>query len=754
MNSYDFKTLNDKEFEGLATDLLSAHLKVRIERFKTGKDKGVDGRWFTPTGSEVIIQCKHWVGSGVNQLVLNLAKKERPKLDVLKPLRYIVVTSVALSRINKQAIAAAMAPYIAAETDIYGTEDLNDLLGRHPEVEKRHYKLWLSSANTLALLLNNAILGRSRAELEQIRHEAPLYVMTSDHDRAAVHLTEKRVLVLTGVPGIGKTTLARQLVLEYVANGFELVVLEESISEAEAVFAEDCKQLFYFDDFLGRTFLEAIKAKQDSHILRFIVRIARDASKRFVLTSRTNILNQGSALSDLYSEMAIVQNTYEVMIGTLSTLDRARILYNHIWHSALSVEFVDELYTDKRYHQIIAHKNFNPRLVAFVVDAGKTATLTAATYWAFVQETFNNPAGVWRHFFSAQLSQDDIDLTFMVVLAGGAIREEELRRAFTALLRPNDGNEGLANSRFWRAVQHTAGSVLNRNMEKAGGKATYSLYNPSIADFVESELAASELWAYYFRPIRTCGALQRLEQLQNQPFFGGVAYRLVLEALFMAEEERGHPRDEYGLRLARLLAKASANSEKGRRAIAMWLSNPLELEDHEMAADAAILLALEDGVVGRRELLERAAEIAEFYEVASVPFDEPELVRLLLSTLERIGEDEVFRRLRSYIVQEWQDGLRTEISQNNVLSEYFDTEEAEAASDEVKKFARKQMNEMGIDLSETEAANMWAAIDFADVVADNIKVAARDEEMSEMRGGGTGVPGDYAAVDDLFDRGG
>jgi hypothetical protein len=180
VNTYDFRALNDKEFESLVVDLLSAEFGMRIERFKAGKDKGVDGRWFAGPGNEAIIQCKHWVGSGLKSLVAHLTNSERQKLDRLHFSRYILATSVPLSRVNKQAIASILAPYVVSDSDVLGAEDLNDLLGRHKDVERRHYKLWLSSTNTIALLLNNAIVGRSRAELEQIREEAPLYVMTTD----------------------------------------------------------------------------------------------------------------------------------------------------------------------------------------------------------------------------------------------------------------------------------------------------------------------------------------------------------------------------------------------------------------------------------------------------------------------------------------------------------------------------------------------------------------------------------------------
>ena len=46
MNEYDFVKLNDKEFESLSVDLLSKIEGKRIERFKPGKDFGVDDRFF------------------------------------------------------------------------------------------------------------------------------------------------------------------------------------------------------------------------------------------------------------------------------------------------------------------------------------------------------------------------------------------------------------------------------------------------------------------------------------------------------------------------------------------------------------------------------------------------------------------------------------------------------------------------------------------------------------------------------------
>lgn len=70
-------------------------------------------------------------------------------MALLKPASYIVVTSLPLSRENKLEIQAIFSPYIKEIGDIFGQEDLNDLISSHRDIEKKHYQLWLSSTEVL-----------------------------------------------------------------------------------------------------------------------------------------------------------------------------------------------------------------------------------------------------------------------------------------------------------------------------------------------------------------------------------------------------------------------------------------------------------------------------------------------------------------------------------------------------------------------------------------------------------------------------
>jgi alpha-amylase/alpha-mannosidase (GH57 family) len=92
MPNYDFKILNDKEFEILANELLSQELQIRFEGFKPGKDGGIDGRYFSNNGKQVIFQCKHWARSGFANLVRSLKKDEQAKVVTINPERLLNCT--------------------------------------------------------------------------------------------------------------------------------------------------------------------------------------------------------------------------------------------------------------------------------------------------------------------------------------------------------------------------------------------------------------------------------------------------------------------------------------------------------------------------------------------------------------------------------------------------------------------------------------------------------------------------------------
>jgi hypothetical protein len=94
MSRYDFKSLSSQDFEELTRDLLQAEWNVPLESFRTGRDRGIDLRYARVDLGTTIVQCKHFVGSGLRKLISHLRSTEKPKIQALCPNRYVLVTSV------------------------------------------------------------------------------------------------------------------------------------------------------------------------------------------------------------------------------------------------------------------------------------------------------------------------------------------------------------------------------------------------------------------------------------------------------------------------------------------------------------------------------------------------------------------------------------------------------------------------------------------------------------------------------------
>lgn len=487
---YDFSKLNDREFEILAASVIGKELNKKVEIFKSGKDGGVDGRFWIGESNEGIIQCKHYLETSYPQLISKLKTEELDKVKKLNPSKYIFVTSKKLSRINKQEIKEIFKPYIHTEEDIWGIEDLNIFLSKreNQDIVERNYKLWITSTSILDLLYNNAIKGRSQVTIREIEEKAYRYVLTENHNKGLRILEENNVIILTGEPGIGKTTLADNLAIHYIAKGYEFYDIEENISEAESLFRENepKKILFYCDDFLGSNMYDAINNKKDSHIVKFISRIKKDKSKKFILTSRTNILNKAYRSSHIFQNLKIRDNEFLLTIENLTNIDKAKILYNHIYHSNLPKQFIDIIYKDKRYKEIIKHRNFNPRIIEFITDSSVIGDLKPENYWPYIIKSLNEPEVIWADYFQNQTDDCVRALTYLTVFNNGKIAEDNLRNSYTTFLKIHTINMGDSSDKSFEAVRKLATkSLLNRNQIEEN-KYEYVLFNPSIADFVLS----------------------------------------------------------------------------------------------------------------------------------------------------------------------------------------------------------------------------------------------------------------------------
>ncbi|MCT4617290.1 MAG: CpaF/VirB11 family protein [Candidatus Gracilibacteria bacterium] len=546
MYDYNFQQLNDREFEQLSADLLSIKYKTNIEIFKGGRDGGVDGRFFSNTDEEIIIQCKHYLKTSYSGLKSKLKSEEVKKVKKLNPQKYIFVTSQELSRDNKKEIKDIFSPYIKRDDDIFGREDLNKLLFENKEIEKKYYKLWLNSTHVLENIFNNSIKGRSEFLFQQITREDKInkYVFTDNHNKAKDKLIDKNVLIISGEPGIGKTTLANNIALDFLIpreeseETYELIEIQDPLNEAESIWEKDKKQLFYYDDFLGSNYLELLEGKKDSHIINFIKRVSESKNKLFILTSRTNILVQGKLFSDKIRQSNTYKNEFLLTIKSLNEIDKAWILYNHIFFSNLDDDYIDKIYENKKYRKITKHSNFNPRLIEFIIDKDRIEELSInpENYWKYIKNTLDNPAEIWSGvFYGEKCSNEYIrGIIKLVVYNGGSIREEDLRNAYDNFVEAKRIiNDGKADKSFNSVIKPCVGSFLNRNIDASNGDVTYKWLNPSLGDFVLNDCSSdNKELVNIFSSLQTIDSVKEIKSLEYNKIVTKKSYTQIINQVW------------------------------------------------------------------------------------------------------------------------------------------------------------------------------------------------------------------------------
>lgn len=553
MQNYDLSVLSPIEFENLIFDLLENEWETRIERFKPGKDSGIDGRCACSNGHQ-IIQCKHFINSNFNQLI-NTLKQESSKVLRENPASYVLVTSLGITPLNKTKIQEVFSPFVINEENIFGRDDIINLLLKHPDIAKRYYKLWIASTDILDHFIHKGSYIASEFESQTMTDDARFYAVTSCHEQAYEKLKKNFVVIISGIAGVGKSTLARQLCLQSIAEGFEFVLVRQDIREAYDVFDESKKQIFYFDDFLGSNYLLAIEGNQDSDIVRFL-RMVRQAKSRFVLTSRTNILNQAKSLSDKLESKEISKPEYVVEIDKLSEYDRSLIFYAILRKSKIPNKYF-QVFTDKGFFErIIDHRSYNPRLLEMItnVDSLQASDVSTEKYKDWIFELLTHPKIVWSNPFTAQLDDLNRLIVCLVVLYGGEkipeSRLSELYETFQSKFSVTKiGNQ---SDDFYVKVKPLCNFFLKREITR-DGSVYYSVFNPSVADYVLDYLKRKR--SDYVRLILCMRTEQSLNHLCSYHFGDKVLKELILSEVLA--EIRSTFQNENGQFLLRISVNCS-----------------------------------------------------------------------------------------------------------------------------------------------------------------------------------------------------
>ncbi len=485
----NFYTLNDREFEELCADIMTRKLGIQFRQFSSGRDKGID---LINENENIIVQVKHFSRSSFSQLRSAL-KKEQAKVARLNPKQYYICCSNELTHSNIQEIYLLFSKYMDSCDNIITGIEINDFFKdvNNSDILKLHFKLWLSHTSVLETVLNGDILIDSEHCFHNIQSDAQRFVQTSAYDESLKILNFNKALFITGAPGVGKSMTSKMLVLHYVNQGYKVryttSVAELSSIKKALTTSPQLKEIVFLDDCLGQAYFE-IKSGQGRELVALINHIKNTNTKKIILNSRITIFND-ARLKDAELESFFEDEHCKIHIidmNLLNFLEKAKILYNHLYFTHIPSSHFCSLLQNKDYINIIKHHNYNPRIIEHVTKKINYEQIHASEYLNYIYENLNNPLKVWDNEYQHKLQPADRALLRVIhSLTDTSVPYEYVKNCYNETVSQINGIDTSINN-FNNSLIRLNESFVKIVDEKS--RKTISMINPSVNDYLDSQI--------------------------------------------------------------------------------------------------------------------------------------------------------------------------------------------------------------------------------------------------------------------------
>lgn len=486
MANYNFHNVDFHEFEEICSDILAIYLGIRMRTFPEGRDRGIDIK--RASGEEDIIgQCKRI------QKVTTPFKSEFNKIKKIKTCKkYYLFIACGITANQRTDIFNVFSSYMDDENNIFDESDLNSLLEQdeYQNVIKKHFKLWISSEKVFEHFTNKVGAFDSNALVNSIQEHRKYYVDTPDYYKVLELLLNKHIVLITGNPGVGKSTISEMVLLSFAEKfsssrivysaSSDLSQLKNSITDNKGI-----KELIYIDDFLGDYYLD-LKTNNISTIYKFINSIRPEPNKYLIINSRILILQEACNKSVAFQNSIDKIESCMVEIKNLSSKQKGKILFNHLYFSDIPDELKEEILYDKRYWKLINHTNYNPRLIEYISNINNYKRSRFQTYYEFVIDSLNKADKIWADAIKNNLAE--VDRWFLITMKSfgqDRVKYEALRIAFNQVI---GGKNSIDTSidQFDECVKRLNSSFVY--LVDDSKQRLFSFLNPSIKEALPSEL--------------------------------------------------------------------------------------------------------------------------------------------------------------------------------------------------------------------------------------------------------------------------
>lgn len=492
---FNYANLSDYEFELLSCDIMSKKLNTTLRTFAKGRDGGIDLTDNVST-KHIVVQVKHYINSPFSALYSSL-QKEVDKVKVLNPNQYYICCAKRLSQEKENDIYKLFSDYMASPENVITLNQFDSFLEdpSNSDILRKHYKLWLESTNILSLIYNRSIFIDCESLLSDITEQSKTFVETSYYHQCKQILETHRILLILGLPGVGKTITTKMLALYYASNGYkirfttdgEIKNLKNSISESE-----EESELIILDDCLGQIYFK-MKETQANELISLIKYISLHPNKKLIMNSRVTIYNEAKDLSIPFNSFTQEKNDLikTIDMSDLPAQEKALIFYNHLFFKGIDGDYYRNILHNKNYRNIVLHRNYTPRVIEYVSNPFHIKDIQPDKYSEFIIQCLDNPTEIWQNEYNRRLSPEDrLFMTTLYSLTETIIDESVFRRAYNYRLQ-NKSNTDVTKNYFDESLLHLNNSMV-RLVDKQG-KRMVGVINPSVNDFLREYLINNPL---------------------------------------------------------------------------------------------------------------------------------------------------------------------------------------------------------------------------------------------------------------------
>ncbi|QUH20385.1 restriction endonuclease [Alkaliphilus sp. B6464] len=537
--------MNDVEFEALCKDVMEKKLSTNLRLFAKGRDGGIDLTNNAIT-HDFIIQVKHYIGSKFSNLRITL-KNEINNVQKWKPKQYYVCCGMHLTDANISEIYNMFSEFMDSDKNIISLREIDEFLQKPENIDvvRKHYKLWLYASNILNEIFNQNIFIDCEALFNDIEEESKYFVQTEIYNQCLEHLDKNGLLMITGGPGVGKTTTSKMLVLYFSVQGYrvryttngDMTDIKNSLSSDK-----DSKEIVLLDDCLGQHYFN-MKNTQEGELLSLIKFVKLFKNKKIILNSRITIFNEAKDRSyefKMFFQEKKIRN-HTINMEDITPLEKAKIFYNHLIYKRIPKEYYEAIKRNKKYFKIVHHSNYTPRIIEHVTYRTNYLKVAPESYFDYIFESLSHPHDIWKNEFERRLKEvDRAFISTLYSLTDTTVQYSVLKECFDErLLKMKNVDYTINNyeSILTRLNQSIINLVDNKRTMHVG------VINPSVNDYMKTVFSDNMLELNEVRDsIKHFSQFERCYAKEDLPniFFQLIASEEIFSIEFFSQDEKNY----------------------------------------------------------------------------------------------------------------------------------------------------------------------------------------------------------------------